>query len=261
MLPLFHNGHMGTEIIENGGQLHGNHPAADDGEPVKAPGLGRQQPVAVPYPWQIRSRNSLHYRNRSRGNHHIPALEKFLSALRQIHLHCPISAQNAISINNIHALLPEGFLYTRPVLFHRLVLVLLHLAKVKGNKIREYPEGIAALHHVKQPRCVEQRLGGDAAPVHTGPPHLSPLNHCRPHAKLRRLQSGRIAARSGSYHQKIILLCHLSASFLSFFCSPFRQPLLNQAPAESSTAGQRTASSCMPLHSRLRKTRMPLPLR
>ena len=208
MPSLLHNGHMGTEVIENGRELHRDHAAAHDYQPVKIPALRGQQPVAVPHPRQVRARDMIHNRHSARCDNHRLPLKILLASTAEIHLHGLIPTKQRGAINHIHVQLLKLALDALPVTLHRRLFILLHFPEIKGNEIRGHSELITVLHHMEHIGGVQQRLCGNAPPVHAGSAELLSLDHHRFQAELRRLHGRRITARASPYNHNIVMFCH-----------------------------------------------------
>ena len=73
-------------------------------------------------------------------------------------------------------------------------------------------DGCAVLGVKIDLRGVEQGLGGDAAPIQAGAPHLTPFHDSGAQSPLGRLQGRRVAARAGADDDQLIIRHSLRSS-------------------------------------------------
>ena len=218
MRSFLYNGHLRAECLKNGSKLYTDDTAAHNHNAVIIPGGHCQQTVTVDNARQIDAGNVRHDRLRTGSDNDILCPEIFLAVLSH-HFDGLFPADSRLSFDKSNVIFIKQLLDLAPVTAHRTLLVILHFCEIEGDKIGRDTEFIPVLHHGKNVGRVQQRLGGNAAPVDADAAQLVLIHHGHLHAEGCAFDGRRVAARPCSDNHQIIICCHKFV-FLSF-CHDF----------------------------------------
>ena len=181
-----HDRHLTAHGLIDAGQLHADHPAADDDQGPVHPLLVREH--------LVRGDGVLQTGDRGPGGYGAGGDEDMVRLiLRSIHQH-PVLRQNGPRApEKAHLLLPEQSLHAGAELLRHLCFLPVDGCKVHGEAFRGNPP-FPAPFQARGDLCgVEQAFGGDAAPVEAGAAHVPALHNGGSDPQLGGAEGGLIA--------------------------------------------------------------------
>ena len=180
------HGDLGSQSTVEGGKLHADHSAADDGQTVQGTQIG-QQAVAGDHPGQVQARNGR--QGRASPNRH---QDVFRLVNRLAHTDPAGPLDNGAAMDHFHPIAFQQPLHPSAELLHHLTPALIHDGVVET--------GVACRH--AKGGAVQQSLGRDTPPIETGAAQGGPLHQHGAQSELGGPDGGHVAAGAPSDHNQ-----------------------------------------------------------
>ena len=199
-----------AQIAVEGGELHADDAAADDDQRVIEPVAALQQLVGGHNAGQLQPGDGRPHVDGAGGDEDALRGIARHPAVRRRHIHFAGGGDAAHALDEVHLGGLQQAVDAAAQLLGHAALVGEDLLHIEGSACRVNAHARAVHRVTIDLGGVEQRLGGDAAPVQTGAAYLTALHHGRMQAQRRGPEGGGIAAGAGADHDQLIVHAHSS---------------------------------------------------
>ena len=199
-----------AQIPVKGGELHADDAAADDDQRVIEPVAALQQLVGGHDAGQFQPGDGRPHIDGAGGDEDALRGVACHPAVRRRHIHFAGGGDTAHALDEIHLGGLQQAVDAAAQLLGHAALVGEDLLHIEGSACRVNAHARAVHRVTVDLGGVEQRLGGDAAPVQAGATHLTARHHRRMQAQRGGPEGGGIAAGAGADHNQLILHAHSS---------------------------------------------------